>query len=452
MTFKTTNTPQEARPLCINNHQYQAQQQATPQALYSHYDSNVAAYHSLPATVPACSRDEFNAHHLEQPVSSSVADYSNNRPDVPVNYKTETAIYNQPMEYSNFNSYNEQIQVATVVNGHNYYVDEHSQFPGIYLTQNHPIDYNYHSQPYGQQHRKANSSSTSSSSSSLSSASWPQGSDGCPCSYSYYEINHFNESHNHQTEQMQDRVSYYHCSADNGYRHNQEAQYEPEGHHQIRHPSADESISSSSNGSSQERGQNQPQLIEMSCTMSNQTTEDVGYYNSESSSNNKTSNKSDSSQVIELTNQQGLFNNKRGELSKVEFNKELNRQQPNGNGRLVVEQSMSECPRFANQSSSVLFPDPDSAGTQGRQNEVNNSLKLRSGKQTVKKPIQQSNNSVIQRMNHCGVCGRNYARPSTLKTHLRTHTNERPFKCSVCFKTFSQAANLTAHQRVHTGE
>lgn len=56
-----------------------------------------------------------------------------------------------------------------------------------------------------------------------------------------------------------------------------------------------------------------------------------------------------------------------------------------------------------------------------------------------------------QRLNHCGICGRNYARPSTLKTHLRTHTNERPFKCNVCMKTFSQAANLTAHQRVHTG-
>lgn len=66
-----------------------------------------------------------------------------------------------------------------------------------------------------------------------------------------------------------------------------------------------------------------------------------------------------------------------------------------------------------------------------------------------------TSNSVMrptQRVNQCGICGRNYARPSTLKTHLRTHTNERPFKCNVCMKTFSQAANLTAHQRVHTGK
>lgn len=61
-------------------------------------------------------------------------------------------------------------------------------------------------------------------------------------------------------------------------------------------------------------------------------------------------------------------------------------------------------------------------------------------------------NQQRQRTNQCNVCGRLYARPSTLKTHLRTHTNERPFKCNVCNKTFSQAANLTAHQRVHTGK
>lgn len=76
----------------------------------------------------------------------------------------------------------------------------------------------------------------------------------------------------------------------------------------------------------------------------------------------------------------------------------------------------------------------------------------------VQRITQQDNsiNSTIHsqpvRLNQCRICGRHYARPSTLKTHLRTHTNERPYKCAVCFKTFSQAANLTAHQRVHTGE
>ena len=53
--------------------------------------------------------------------------------------------------------------------------------------------------------------------------------------------------------------------------------------------------------------------------------------------------------------------------------------------------------------------------------------------------------------NVCHICNKGYARPSTLKTHMRTHTKHRPYPCKVCDKRFTQAANLNAHMRTHTG-
>ncbi|KAK5050383.1 hypothetical protein LTR84_003664 [Exophiala bonariae] len=49
----------------------------------------------------------------------------------------------------------------------------------------------------------------------------------------------------------------------------------------------------------------------------------------------------------------------------------------------------------------------------------------------------------------CTICTKSYTRAHNLRSHLRTHTDERPFRCTICPEAFTRQDFLTRHERGH---
>ena len=51
----------------------------------------------------------------------------------------------------------------------------------------------------------------------------------------------------------------------------------------------------------------------------------------------------------------------------------------------------------------------------------------------------------------CQICGKVVSK-YLLKSHMKVHSESKPFKCEYCDKGFKINSNLTKHLRIHTGE
>jgi uncharacterized Zn-finger protein len=52
----------------------------------------------------------------------------------------------------------------------------------------------------------------------------------------------------------------------------------------------------------------------------------------------------------------------------------------------------------------------------------------------------------------CNLCPKKFTRAHNLRSHLRTHSDERPFVCTVCGKGFARQHDRKRHEAIHSGK
>ncbi|KAI9650301.1 DNA-binding transcription factor [Ciborinia camelliae] len=131
------------------------------------------------------------------------------------------------------------------------------------------------------------------------------------------------------------------------------------------------------------------------------------------------------------------------------------------NATPLMGNSLSPMTPESSASRSLSPNDPSGATSPGRRRQSTSSLPNRDYILGLADPDYQaasSDNGGAKRVQkhpatfQCNLCPKRFTRAYNLRSHLRTHTDERPFVCTVCGKAFARQHDRKRHEGLHSGE
>mmetsp|Transcript_14272 Transcript_14272/g.19854 ORF Transcript_14272/g.19854 Transcript_14272/m.19854 type:complete len:199 (-) Transcript_14272:129-725(-) len=77
--------------------------------------------------------------------------------------------------------------------------------------------------------------------------------------------------------------------------------------------------------------------------------------------------------------------------------------------------------------------------------------KIKNGHSKVMCTEGHAESSGAGKVHVCTYCLKRFKKKSSITSHIRVHTNERPYPCPYCPRRFKHVSNLTCHEQMHTG-
>ncbi|TGO64163.1 hypothetical protein BCON_0008g00100 [Botryotinia convoluta] len=131
------------------------------------------------------------------------------------------------------------------------------------------------------------------------------------------------------------------------------------------------------------------------------------------------------------------------------------------NASPLMRNSLSPLGHDSSASRSLSPNDRSGATSPGRRRQSTSSLPNRDYILGLADPdyqaVSSDNGSAKRVQKHpatfqCTLCPKRFTRAYNLRSHLRTHTDERPFVCTVCGKAFARQHDRKRHEGLHSGE